>query len=212
MHKGNTSRTAPAAPPVASMRLTRGSSAQAVWVVEGRPGAAPLTIGSDARCDWPIRAASVPPQALYVLVDERGVYVHAGLQGQVRMNGRRLGRAWQRVWGEARFDIGLARVEIALDPRSRSRAADSGPAGAPHPAGPSDAETSGVRPSYLPRPISMPQKAMRALRERLSRPSFPEVATVLGKPPRRRARAWRYALAALATAGAYMGWLLLLDG
>jgi hypothetical protein len=206
MHKENLSRQAPWAPPVATLRLTRGSSAQAVWVTEGRPGASPLTIGSDPTCDWAIRAANVPARALYILVDERGVYAHSGPEGQVRFNGRQLGRAWRRVKSVARFDIGLARIEIEISERLFLAEPDAAP-GAP-----TDPDQSGVRPSFLPRPVQVPTEKRRSLRERLSRNSPPEAATVLDRAPRSARRWWRYVLAALGTACAYFAWLLVLDG
>lgn len=212
MQKGTLSRLAPEAPPVATLRLTRGSSAQAVWVAEGRPGATPIVIGSDPNCDWPIRAANVPAHALHVLADERGVYVHSGPQGQVRVDGRRLGRAWQRVKGGARFDIGLARVEVALNDHRFVPAVADQELGAPDGSTRSDPDQSGVRPSFLPRPVEVPEKQRRSLRERLSRHSLPDEPSVLGKAPRGSRRNLRYLLAAITTAGAYVTWLLLLDG
>lgn len=206
MHKENYSRQAPWAPPVATLRLTRGSAAQAVWVAEGRPGASPLVIGSDPECDWAIRAANVPARALYILVDERGVYAHSGPGGQVRFNGRQLGRAWRRVQSVARFDIGLARVEIEVSERLFVAEPEIGP-GAP-----SDPDQSGVRPSFLPLPVQVPLQKRRSLRERLSRNRLSEEPTVLGKAPRGGRRRWHYVLAALATVGAYVSWLLVLDG
>jgi hypothetical protein len=206
MHKENFSRPAPWAPPVATLRLTQGSAAQAVWVAEGRPGASPLIIGSDPTCDWAIRAANVPARALYILVDERGVYAHSGPEGQVRFNGRQLGRAWRPVKSVARFDIGLASIEIEVSERL-FLAEPEAVRGAP-----TDPDQSGVRPSLLPRPVQVPPEKRRSLRERLSRNSFPEVATVLGRAPRSSRRWWHYVLAALATAITYLSWLLVLDG
>jgi hypothetical protein len=182
--------------------------------VEGRPGAKPLVIGSDPSCDWPIRAAGVPGQALYLLIDERGAYVHSGLEGKVRMNGRRLGGAWRRVRSGARFDIGLAQLEIELHeerfvPRGPDRAPHD-PAGLPDQMLGSDPDASGVRQSFLPRPIIMPARK-RWWRTGRSRNSLPEAASVLGKAPRKSLRVWYYAFVAAATASAYIGWLLLLD-
>jgi hypothetical protein len=212
MQQGIHSRRAPSAPPVASFRLTRGGSARAVWVVEGRAGAKPLTIGSDPGCDWPIRAASVPAHALFVLIDEHHVYVHAGLEGQVRINGRRLGRAWQLAKGEARFDIGLARIEVEVnDHRFVPEFVEpQAAASTPEAADGTDPDHSGVRPSFLPKPVSVP-KAKRSLRKRPSRNSLPEVPTVLGKATQTSVRLGRYLLASLAIASAYVCWLLLLD-
>ena len=73
-----------------------------------------ITVGSDAECDWKIKAASVPAHALSVLLLQGTVYVRSGNEGGVVLDGRPLGTAWQPVEEGARLDIGLARLEISM--------------------------------------------------------------------------------------------------
>jgi predicted component of type VI protein secretion system len=83
-------------------------------MLEDGPGGTAITIGSDPGCDWKIKAASVPPHALSVLLLAGSIYARSGEQGGVLLDGRPLAASWQPVADGARLDIGLARLEITL--------------------------------------------------------------------------------------------------
>ncbi|HEX6244633.1 MAG TPA: FHA domain-containing protein [Polyangiales bacterium] len=102
------------APATACVRLTGGSSTHATWMLEDGPGGTAITIGSDPSCDWKIKAASVPPHAVSVLLLSGSVYVRCGDHGGVLLDGRPLSTSWQAVADGARLDIGLARLEVTL--------------------------------------------------------------------------------------------------
>lgn len=215
MQQGFDSGRALLGAPVACVRLTRGSSAHAVWILQGGPGGTSLTIGSNKESDWPIRAAGVPRRALFVLLDEHAVHVSSGSAGRVRMNGKPLGRAWQRVHGAARFDIGLARVdlsprapemlpELTLEPSDEAQLLASLTA---------QADQSGVRRTFVMEETVIAPKRP-SLFERISRPSLLEAQTVLGRitRPQIRSRWWLYPLALVVMVLAYAAWVALLDG
>jgi predicted component of type VI protein secretion system len=105
---------AQAGPATACVRLTGGSSTHATWLLEDGPGGTAITVGSDPACDWKIKAASVPPHAVSVLLLQGTVYVRSGDGGGVTLDGRPLEPRWQPVASGARLDIGLARLEISL--------------------------------------------------------------------------------------------------
>lgn len=201
----------------AHLRLRQGSSARATWILEESPGGTMITLGSDPTCDWQIRAAFVPARACSVLLLGGSVYVRPGQEGGVLLNGRPTENAWTEVPDGARIDIGLARFEVLTERYGAQP--ETGPqfqAPPPRQHGYGYGQVQGeVSGEYETR-----ARGFDAVRELDSGtyPIFDEsesdrVPAVLDDEDERKDRSplWRYALAGVATACAYGGWILLLD-
>lgn len=191
----------------ACVRLRQGSSARASWNLEECAGGTTITVGSGPTCDWQIRAAFVPPHALSVLFVNGRVYVRPGPEHGVLLNGHGLGDdGWAPVEEGDRLDVGLARLEI-------------GAAAAPATTGnwlKDDARPyeSEAYASDAPLPESAREReTLRGLDSGTYRISNPDaVPAVLDRDDSPdRSALWRYALAGVATACAYGGWVVLLD-
>jgi hypothetical protein len=202
----------------AHLRLRQGSSARATWILEESPGGTMVTLGADPTCDWQVRAAFVPARACSVLLLGGSVYVRPGREGGVLLNGRPTeDDAWTEVPDGARVDIGLARFEVLTERHGAQY--DTGPhfqAAPPRPHGygygQAEGEVSGAYERHT--------RGFDAVRE-LDSGTYPvsdesdgdRVPAVLADEDERRDRSplWRYALAGVATACAYGGWIFLLD-
>ena len=104
----------PGRQPTACLRLARGSSAQATWLLEDVAGGTTIRIGADPACDWQIRAASVPVLAVTAMLVGGTLFVKSSPDGGVLLDGRPLGMQWTEVASGSRIDIGLARIEVAV--------------------------------------------------------------------------------------------------
>jgi len=100
--------------PTACLRLSRGSSLQATWLLEDVPGGTTIRVGADSACDWQIRAACVPDHALTVMLIGGTLFMKSSQEGGVLLDGRQLPAQWTEVASGSRLDIGLSRIEIAL--------------------------------------------------------------------------------------------------
>jgi hypothetical protein len=98
----------------ALLRLRQGSSARATWVVEASPGGTMVSVGSDAACDWQVRAAFVPARAFSVLVVGGRTFVRSGPEPGVLLDGKPMVDGWVQVHNGARIDVGLARMEVTM--------------------------------------------------------------------------------------------------
>jgi len=98
----------------ACLRLSRGASGQATWLLEDVPGGTTIQIGADATCDWQIRAACVPDHALTAMLIGGTLFVKSAQEGGVLLDGRPLGALWSEVPSGSRIDIGLARIDVAI--------------------------------------------------------------------------------------------------
>lgn len=210
----------------ACLRLSRGASSQATWLLEDLPGGTSLQIGADATCDWQIRAACVPKHALTAMMIGGTLFMKSAQEGGVLLNGKPLPPRWTEVAGGARVDIGLSRIDIALGearsaferlPQVYVPAAATAPElpyeSGPHAAWRDDSETNEpVEPSaYADAP---PESGRPSLVERLSRPSLLEGAPSLLDERMSESSSpalWKFAMCGLVTAIAYAGWLILLD-
>jgi hypothetical protein len=188
-----------------SLRLRQGSSAQATWILEDSPGGTMVTIGADPTCDWQIRAAFVPPCALSVLLIGGVTYVKPGPDMGVLMNGQPIPPAWSEVEDGARIDVGLARLEITTDQAHAQPSYVHAQRSRPYGYGQAPGESAASEPVFEP---------IREL-DSGTYPVFEEsdgVPAVLDDDERTDRRSmWRYALAGVATACAYGGWIVLLD-
>jgi len=100
--------------PTACLRLSRGASVQATWLLEDVPGGTTIRIGADSTCDWQIRAACVPDHALTAMLIGGTLFMKSSQDGGVLLDGRQLAQQWTEVASGSRLDIGLSRIEIAL--------------------------------------------------------------------------------------------------
>lgn len=264
-HSKVASGPAPKRQMTACLRLSRGASAQATWLLEDAPGGTTIRVGADATCDWQIRAACVPDHALTVMLVGGTLFVKSSQSGGVLLDGRQLGQPWTEVTNGARLDIGLSRIEIALG--EASSAFDGLPQAYVAPIDTRDLPYESMRTMeyrlddidqesiYINEPGTSPQAAtfaeltqpQQALREslipresqresvipresrvprqsapelnrpsflgRLSRPSMMGAPSLLddGTTEKGGTNLRKLALAGLATALAYAGWLMLLD-
>lgn len=185
-----------------------------------------ITVGTDPTCDWQVRAAFVPQRAFSVLLLSGALYVRPGVELGVSLNGRPLAaQTWTKVEFESRVDCGLAQLEIAPEFAEESffgemPSAPSAPAYTEEPTFVADAQGHAYRPEDR-----QPSGARRAAYDRTREldsgtyPIFEEsdherVPAVLEHEERTRSdrrSLFRYALAGVATACAYGGWIVLLD-
>ena len=215
--------SAPSEPRVACIRLTRGSSAHAVWYLEEGVGGTFLTIGANGECDWQIRAAAVPPEAVSLLALGGKLYARSGPSGGVRLNTQLLTEDWTEIERDARIDVGLASLDIKITTRaalpSLAELSKSGRhilsnSGRHIGEAPLDPDHSGVRPSLVPAPE--PEAEERAPRrpslfERFSRHSAIDAPSVLGRIPRATVIGWPYYVLTSLVLGGYAIWVALLD-
>lgn len=184
------------------MRLTRGASSQVSWLLRRAANAATVTIGSDPNCDWQVRAPGVPRHALSVALFDGGLFVAAGPNFEVMLEGQPLPEVWRRVERPLSIAFGDAQLEIAWEPAeaelsmSSERERPTFPDGWEEPAG--RAKGQGARSSWV---------------DRLSRSSLLDSPSVLGRvaESRKSTQLLRYAGLVLFTALVYRAWLLLLD-
>jgi len=177
----------------ALLRLRQGGSTRATWILEESSGGTMITVGADPSCDWQIRAAFVPARAFSVLLLNGTTFVRPGQELGVLLNGRTLDQGWTPLEEGARIDVGLARLEVVSAPTA---AVDYGP---------------GVRGLESMRELDSgtypSARAFPGLDEReLAVPALLE-----DDERKDRGGVWRYALAGVATACAYGGWVFLLD-
>lgn len=71
-----------------------------------------ISVGTDAACDWQIRAAFVPPRAFSVLVVGGRAFVRSGPEPGLLVDGKPVDDNWNPLPEQARIDVGLARFEI----------------------------------------------------------------------------------------------------
>lgn len=219
----------------ACISLKRGSSARATCILEDVPGGTTMSIGADPGCDWQIRAACVPPHAVSVLLLSGNLFVRSTCEGEVLLDGKPLGDEWVAVRHGARFDIGLAQLEVArgAEPSAFDR---------------SLAELSYSSEDYPAQVATMPQRGLSTA-TRLEYPAWSDAAANALTRPEARASAanmqeeqaeerpsllgmrpsrgfapsllgddhhsasglWMYVVAGLATVFAYAGWVVALD-
>lgn len=201
----------------ACVRLRQGSSARATWNLEDCPGGTTITVGSGLTCDWQVRAPFVPPHALSVLFVGGRLYVRPGPEHGALLNGHGLGgEDWTPVAEGDRVDVGLARLEIDVGASASAswREAEARPQAVE-----AHADEVYVSDGYAsdapPKPeTARERETLRGLDSGTYRISDnPEaVPAVLERDVSAdRSALWRYALAGVATAGAYGGWVVLLD-
>lgn len=153
----------------ACLRLTRGSSAQATWLLEDVPGGTTIQIGGDGDCDWQLRAACVPDHALTAMLVGGTLFAKSATESTVLLNGKPLALQWTEVGSGSRIDIGLARIDVALGE------ADSAFAGR-------------VPDTFVPAAVTaqeLPLEAKRTLEYRMS----PEISAMLKDEQRGQAAA-----------------------
>jgi len=176
------------------------------WLLRNAAHASTVTIGSDLSCDWQIHARDVPGHALSVALIDGALCVAAASGAIVKLNGKPLPEAWQRVNGTRLLEVGAARIELVSEASPETS---------------SDSERE--RPT-LPDDIALaPRQAAaaggwfradrRSAAVRHARSSLIDTPTLLGRAAESRASSQllRYATLLLFTALAYRAWLLLLD-
>jgi predicted component of type VI protein secretion system len=183
----------------AQLRLRQGSSTRATWILEESPGGTMITVGSDPSCDWQIRAAFVPPRAFSVLLLGGIAYVRPGQDMGVLLNGRPLDGGWTPAEQGARVDVGLARLEVVTAPSSVIDYGSSAGRGL-------DSMRELDSGTY---PTGAASQADAAFPLHDDREGVPAVFE--DDERRDRSSLWRYAVAGVATACAYGGWVFLLD-
>jgi predicted component of type VI protein secretion system len=212
----------------ARLRLRQGSSTRATWILEEAPGGTMITIGTDPTCDWQIRAAFVPARAFSVLLVSGALYVRPGVDLGVSLNGRPLAaQTWTKVDAESRVDCGLAQLEIAPEYAQETftlheTSAYVAPNYAQEPTFVADAEGHAYRKANDDPPEPRARNAHYDRTRELDSGTYPifeesdreRVPAVLEHEERTRSDRrglFRYALAGVATACAYGGWIVLLD-
>lgn len=96
----------------AFLRLRQGGAARATWRLMEVPGGTMISVGTDAACDWQIRAAFVPARAFSVLLVGGRAFVRSGPEPGLLIDGKPIDDNWNSLPEQARIDIGLARFEI----------------------------------------------------------------------------------------------------
>lgn len=177
-----------------TIRLVGGSSPQAPsWYLQAGPGGTALSIGAGPDCEWRIRAAGVPAQALWLMLTDQGLYARAARDGTVRVDGTVLGTDWLPVPAAARIDIGMASLLVSAEEAIELE--------------PVDPDQSGMRLTPAPEPQSRPSLIDVW---RFSRESLPDAPSVLGRYRTSVDRRWLYFVSGLALAG-YGVWVALLE-
>lgn len=173
------------------LRLRQGASTRASWILDEVPGGTMITVGADSTCDWQVRAAFVPPRAFSVLVVGAMMFVRSGPDAGVLLNGRPLPDGWVPVADGCRIDIGLARIEVST--------------------------------GYATPPIELTEAFRRLGPSKFEAMQYGDYSDASGEyeiaptlldddaPSKPRAALWRYAVGIVVTAGAYGGWVALLD-
>jgi hypothetical protein len=200
--KQNSTKQAPT-PRSVLMRLTRGVSTHATWLLRSASSATTVTIGADPTCDWQIRGAGVPRHALSVALFDGGLFVASGPQAEITVEGARLPETWQRIDHALSIAMGDAQIDFAWElpadelTMSSERERPTFPDALLEQLDDS-AQTQGARTSWV---------------ERVSRLSLLDSPSLLGRTAESRTGVliWRYAGFVLFTALAYRAWLLLLD-
>jgi len=208
----------PGRQPTACLRLARGSSAQATWLLEDVAGGTTIRIGADPACDWQIRAASVPVLAVTAMLVGGTLFVKSSPDGGVLLDGRPLGMQWTEVASGSRIDIGLARIEVAVGAMSSATVdIDERTLARSESAAVTFAEITmpqeAARESITARESQVPHAGRPSLSERLSRPSLLGGPSLIDDGSRRSSRfnLRKLALCGMATVLAYVGWLAILD-
>jgi hypothetical protein len=177
-----------------TVRLVRGSSRQAPsWLLQAGPGGTPLSIGAGARCEWRIRAAGVPDQALWLMLTEHGLYARAAHERTVRVDGKPLPSDWLPIPSAARIDIGMAGLTVSAAEDVELDATDP--------------DQSGMRPTPAPEPAA-PRSSLALWR--FSRNSLPDAPSVLGRYARPVNKLWLYLVSGLTLVG-YGLWVAFLE-
>lgn len=185
------------------MRLTRGVSTHATWLLRSSTSATTLTIGADPNCDWQIRGAGVPKHALSVALFDGGLFVASGPDAELELEGAPLPEVWQRIDHAVSLAIGEALIEFAWELSAEELTMSSERERPTFPDGlleqlDDSVGTHGARTSWV---------------ERVSRSSLFDSPSLLGRNTQARtgAQLLRYAGLVLFTALAYRAWLILLD-
>jgi hypothetical protein len=186
------------------MRLTRGASTQATWLLRSSASATTVTIGSDPSCDWQIRGAGVPRHALSVALFDGGLFVASGPDAAIELEGAPLPEVWRRVDRAVSIAIGDAQIDFAweLSPEDLTMSSER------------------ERPTFPDQLLEQLEDSARTTHgartswvDRVSRSSLFDSPSLLGRTAASRsgAQMLRYASLVLFTALAYRAWLLLLD-
>lgn len=196
----------------ALLRLRQGASSRSSMTLADAPGGTMISIGTDPRCDWQIRAAFVPERAFSLLFVSGAVFLRSGPELGVLLNGRPVEDGWVPVASGDRIDVGLARLEVQLV-RDESEPTIIVDASA------TEEQPRVTRPYVSPVPQAAPEADLRAERlSELDQLQFDEsgeyeVAPALleDDAPTDKRSLKRYALLGVITVTAYSGWVALLD-
>lgn len=214
----------------ACLRLSRGSSQRALWLLHDVEGGTTITVGSAPSCDWQIKAAHVAPHALSVLLIGGAVFVAAGPSADVLLNGTPLPEAWTQVLGAARLDVGLARLTLTWDEKPRPTHASgeaefievrpedapisadqSGPVRVRTPEQIDAARAAALRDAARREAQARERPPRRSWAERLSRPSLLDAPAVFRSREAAGYSPARLMMFGVLTALAYTGFVLWLD-
>jgi predicted component of type VI protein secretion system len=175
-----------------------------------------ISVGTDAQCDWQVRAAFVPARAFSLLLAGGHVFLRSGNEPGVLLNGKPVDEGWNPVPNGARVDVGLARIEVTL---AQGDAQHEPPAILEV----TEAEENGPRvtqPYLSPQGVQpaerapLPRDVTRQLEDFRSDASgeYEVAPALLGDEAVADKRALkRYALLGVITVSAYGGWVALLD-
>src|SRR5687768_11424209 len=106
----------PLSPPV-WLRMTRGTAEQPVCMVSADET---LSVGASEACDWQVRGADVPAEALALRTLAGCLFARAADDADVRIDGEQLAAMWVPVEKGARLQIGDVLIEVGLSGRSRA--------------------------------------------------------------------------------------------
>jgi predicted component of type VI protein secretion system len=208
----------------ASLRLCQGSSARASWVLDEVPGGTMISVGTDAQCDWQVRAAFVPARAFSLLLAGGHVFLRSGSEPGVLLNGKAVDEGWNPVPNGARIDVGLARIEVTLEGQAKHEdapailevveAEETGPRVTRPYISPEARRTQSTTETRAPRSSMPPRDVTRQLEDfrRDESGEYDVVPALLDDEARGDKRSLkRYALLGVITVSAYGGWVALLD-
>lgn len=186
----------------ATLRLTRGVSKHAVWLLCNGCGSSLITIGASASSDWQILAPRMAGHAMSIGFIDGVLYACSGSGARVTVNGRPLPETLEKISAPGVLAFGTA--ELMLTSEATTAVVQSGLE--------RERVTWPDTPAWDP-PARRASSGFEASSERAWRRSQMDAPSVLGREaePQSQVGSLQHIAFATLVAASYFAWLYLLD-